>query len=173
MAFDAEKEITSLWRAFHGVQDDQRNTFYQWREACLQMLGEGADPMDVALKAWEVIGIDTAKAYFPRTNLAKPNWLQAMANNFVATWMMRGAKIRLEKGANDNEVLIIWDRCPFPTAAKQYGASMAEDLAGCDMGLKTTVAQLAAFTNKKLHIETLKAIPKGQGACVRRLWVEE
>ena len=85
--------------------------------------------------------------------------------------MMR-RKIRMEKGANDNEILLIWDRCPFPTTAKQYGASMEEDV-GCDKGLQTTVEQLALFTNKKLKIETLKAIPRGEGACVRRLWVEE
>ncbi len=28
MAFDAEREITSLWRAFHGTQDDGRRFFY-------------------------------------------------------------------------------------------------------------------------------------------------
>ncbi|OPZ79207.1 MAG: hypothetical protein BWY79_00512 [Actinobacteria bacterium ADurb.Bin444] len=173
MAFDAEREITSLWRAFHGTQDDGRRFFYLWRQTALQLLGDEADPMEVALKAWENIGIDTAKSYFPRTNLSKPNWLQAIASNFVATWMMRGAKIRMEKGANDNEILLIWDRCPFPTTAKQYGASMEEDVQGCDKGLQTTVEQLALFTNKKLKIETLKAIPRGEGACVRRLWVEE
>lgn len=173
MAFDAEKEITSLWRAFHGVQDDQRRTFYLWRKAALEMLGDGADPMEVSKKAWEVIGNDTAKSYFPRTNLSKPNWLQAMANNIVATWMMRGAKIHAEKGENDNEVYLVWDRCPYPTTAKEYGASMEEDFAGCNHGLEVIVEQLAAFTNKKLKIETLKAIPKGQGCCVRRLWVEE
>lgn len=173
MAFDAQKEITSLWKAFHGAQDDGRRMFYLWRQTALELLGEDADPMDVALKAWEHIGIDTAKSYFPRTNLAKADWLTRMAGNFVGSWMMRGAKIRLEKGENENEVFIIWDRCPFPTSAKEFGATMEEDLAGCDMGLKTTVEQLAAFTNKKLKIETLKYIPRGEGACVRRLWVEE
>lgn len=173
MAFDAEKEIVSLWRAFHGTQDDGRRFFYLWRQTALQLLGDKADPMDVALKAWENIGLDTAKSYFPRIDLSRPNWLQAIAGSFVGTWMMRGAQIHMEKGASDNEVLLVWERCPFPTTAKQYGASMAEDLAGCDKGLQTTVEQLALFTNRKLRIETLKAIPKGQGTCVRRLWVEE
>ena len=37
MAFDAEREITSLWRAFHGTQDDGRRFFYLWRQTALQL----------------------------------------------------------------------------------------------------------------------------------------
>jgi len=172
-AFDAEKEITKLWAKCQAAQDEIRRTFFEVREAAIQMAGAGADPDAITLKAWEVKGKDTAKSYFPRVNVSKPTFVEDIARLFVNTWRNQGAVVRLEKSENPNEVFIVWDRCPWPTAHKQYGVSMALDVAGCDHALQTTLADVALFANRKLKIETIKAIPKGQGACVRRLWLED
>jgi hypothetical protein len=170
--FDAEQEITKLWAKCQQAQDDMRRIFYASREADLQLNPE-KDPQEVALKAYEIRGKDLAKSYFPRVNLGKADWLENIAKLFVNTWRNQGAVVRVEKSENPDEVYIVWDRCPWPTAAKNYGAPMAEDLAGCDLILQTALAEVGLFANRKLRIETTRAIPRGEGKCVRRLWLEQ
>ncbi|MCZ7663871.1 MAG: hypothetical protein M5U22_13520 [Thermoleophilia bacterium] len=170
--FDAEAEITKLWAKCQSAQDEIRRTFFQCRAAAIDMAGDGADEEAVTLKAWEMKGKDTAKSYFPRVRLDKPNLVENIAKLFVSSWRNQGAVVRLQKSENPDEVFIVWERCPWPTAHKQYGVSMALDVAGCDHALQTTLADVALFANRKLKIETVKAIPRGEGACVRRLWLE-
>ncbi len=173
MSFDAEKEIAKLWAKCQAIQDENRRTFYQSRAAAIEMAAEGTDETAVALKAWEFKGKDVAKSYFPRVRLDKPNFVENIAKLFVNSWRNQGAVVKVEPGADENEVFIIWERCPWPTTAKQHGAPMAEDVAGCDLALQTTIADVGLFANRKLKIETLKAIPRGEGTCVRRLWLEQ
>lgn len=173
MSFDAEKEIAKLWAKCQAIQDENRRTFYQSRAAAIEMAAEGTDETAVALKAWEFKGKDVAKSYFPRVRLDKPNFVENIAKLFVNSWRNQGAVVKVEPGADENEVFIIWERCPWPTTAKNYGAPMAEDVAGCDLALQTTIADVGLFANRKLKIETLKAIPRGEGTCVRRLWLEQ
>lgn len=170
--FDAEQEITKLWAKCQAAQDDIRRTFYQGREAAIQ-LNPDKDPEEVALKAYEIKGLDIAKSYFPRVNLSKPTFVEDIAKLFVNTFRNQGAVVKVEKSENPNEVFIVWDRCPWPTAAKNYGAPMAEDVRGCDLWMQTALAQVALFANRNLKIETTKAIPRGEGQCVRRLWLEQ
>lgn len=173
MSFDAEKEIAKLWAKCQAVQDENRRTFYQCREAAIQMVGDGADENAIALKAWEIKGKDVAKSYLPRIRMDKPKFVENIAKLFVNSWRNQGAVVSVEPGADENEVFIVWERCPWPTTAKQYGAPMAEDLAGCDLALQTTIADVGLFANRNLKIETVKAIPRGEGKCVRRLWLEQ
>ncbi|MBU2601675.1 MAG: hypothetical protein KKA32_05840 [Actinobacteria bacterium] len=173
MSFDAEKEIAKLWAKCQAVQDENRRTFYQCREAAIQMVGDGADENAIALKAWEIKGKDVAKSYLPRIRMDKPKFVENIAKLFVNSWRNQGAVVSVEPGADENEVFIVWERCPWPTTAKQYGAPMTEDLAGCDLALQTTIADVALFSNRNLKIETTKAIPRGEGKCVRRLWLEQ
>jgi hypothetical protein len=171
--FDAEAEITKLWAKCQSAQDEIRRAFYTWRAAAIELTGEGADETAVALKAWEYRGKDAAKSYFPRINLEKGSLVEQVGRLYVNTWRNQGAVVKLEKSDQPDEVFIVWERCPWPTAAKNYGASMAEDVAGCDLMLQTTLADVASFINRDLKIETLKAIPRGEGKCVRRLWLEQ
>jgi hypothetical protein len=170
--FDAETEIAKLWAKCQAAQNEIRQVFYEWRAAAIELAGEGADVNAIAMKAWEVRGKDTARSYFPRVNLTKGNLVEEIGKLYVNSWRNQGAVVKLEKSENPNEVFIVWSRCPWPTAAKNFGAPMSEDVAGCDLMLQTTLAEVALFANKKLKIETLKAIPRGEGKCVRRLWLE-
>jgi len=171
--FDAEAEITKLWAKCQMAQDEIRRTFYTAREAAIQMAGEAADATAIGLKQWEIKGKDLAKSYFPRVNLSKGNLVEEIAKLYVNSWRTQGAVVKLEKSENPNEAFVVWERCPWPTAAKNYGAPMSEDVAGCDLLLQTSLADVALFANKKLKIETLKAIPRGEGKCVRRIWLED
>lgn len=171
--FDAEAEITKLWAKCQGAQDEIRRAFYTWRAAAIELAGEGADKTAIALKAWETRGNDAAKSYYPRINLAKGSLAEQVGQLLVGSWRTQGAVVKMRKSENPNEVFVVWERCPWPTAAKNYGAPMSEDVAGCDLMLQTAVADIASFINRKVHIETLKAIPRGEGTCVRRIWIEE
>ncbi len=51
MAFDAEKEISKLWRNLHSAQGEIGRTWYRWRQAALDMAGPGANSLEVSLKA--------------------------------------------------------------------------------------------------------------------------
>jgi hypothetical protein len=170
--FNAEAEIAKLWAKCQAAQDEIRRAFYAWRAAAIEMAGEGADETAIALKAWETRGKDVAKTYFPRINLEKGSVVEQIAKLYVNSWRNQGAVVKLQKSENPDEVFIVWERCPWPTAAKNYGAPMTEDVAGCDLLLQTALADVSLFINRNLKIETLKAIPRGEGSCVRRLWLE-
>jgi len=58
MPVNAEKEITKLWRSLHNAQGEICKTFYRWREVALEVAGTDVKPLDVALKAAEMMGKD-------------------------------------------------------------------------------------------------------------------
>ena len=172
MAVDPEKEISGLWNALRGAQDATRRTFYQMRQAAIECAGTGANPFDTGIRCWELLGKDTGKSYLPRMNLLKgeEGLLMSVARAFQGLWSTNGAVVEIEKGQNAGEVLVKWTRCPWPTSAKEYGASMKEDLTGCDRYLQTFVDEVNAFLGTDLKVETQKAIPSGDGVCLRRIY---
>ena len=76
MPVDAEKEITKLWRALHSAQNEIGKTYYRWRQVAVEFAGDGAKPLDVALRAAEVFGKDIGKSLLPRMN-----WLRLRSTN--------------------------------------------------------------------------------------------
>ena len=46
MPVNATKEITTLWRNLHSVQDENCKTFYRWRETALEVVGIGSEGRD-------------------------------------------------------------------------------------------------------------------------------
>ncbi len=172
MPFNTEKEVTKLWRALHGAQAEVGKTFYRWRKAALEIAGPDADPTEVGLKAAEVIGGEIGRALIPRLNWLKGEdvWLQNLGKAIAANWTNHGATVSLKKGQQDHELLIEWSRCPWPTWAKDHGVKMEEDVVCCDRILQTLLEDVNLFFNVDYRIETLKAIPRGQGACVRRIY---
>ena len=56
MPVNAEKEITKLWRTLHAAQGELCKTYYRWREVALEFAGPDTKPVDVALKAAEMMG---------------------------------------------------------------------------------------------------------------------
>jgi len=172
MPVDAEKEITRLWKSLHGAQDEIGRTYYRWRKAALELAGPDAKPLEVGLKTAEIMGGEIGRGFLPRLNWLKGEeaWLQGLAKSIAANWANHGAQVALEKGEHGHEVLIKWTRCPWPTFAKEYGADMEEDVLCCDRILESILEDVNVFFNVNYRIETLKAIPRGQGCCVRRLY---
>ncbi|MBN2034623.1 MAG: hypothetical protein JW836_15230 [Deltaproteobacteria bacterium] len=172
MAFDAEKEITKLWGNLRSTQTEIGRTYFRWRQAALDLAGPTADPLEVSLKAAEVIGKELAKQSLPRLNWLKGEeaWVKSLAGGIAAQWIMQGAVVKVEKGEKPTEAFIRWERCPWPSYAKEYGIKMEEDVLCCDRILETILPDVNAFFNVNYKIETLKAIPRGQGVCLRRLF---
>jgi hypothetical protein len=175
MSFDAEKEISKLWSALHNAQGEIGRMYFRWRQAALKVAGPDADPLDVSLKAAEITGAELGKASLPRLNWLKGEeaWLRSLAGGIALNWIGHGAIVKVEKGESPFEVFIKWERCPWPTFAKAYGVSMEEDVLCCDRILQNILPDVNAFFNVNYKIETLKAIPRGQGVCLRRLYKEE
>jgi hypothetical protein len=172
MAVHPEKEISGLWRALQGSQGATRRTFYQMRQALLEVAGPEANPLDVGVKAWEIIGKDMGKSYLPRMNLLKgiEGLMMNVARAYQGLGTTNGAVVKIDKGENPNELFIKWERCPWPTSAKEHGVPMKEDLLGCDKYLQTFLDEVNEFLGTNLKIETQKAIPSGDGVCLRRLY---
>jgi hypothetical protein len=172
MAFDAEKEISKLWRNLHSAQSEINRIWYRWRQAALDIAGPDAKPMEVSLKAAVITGREIGKGFLPRLNWLKGEeaWLINLANSYAGQWINHGAIVKVEKGGNPFEVFIKWERCPWPTFAKEYGVKMEEDVLCCDRILQSALTDVNVFFNVDYKIETLKAIPRGEGMCLRRLY---
>ncbi|MDH5696088.1 MAG: hypothetical protein OEZ00_05730 [Dehalococcoidia bacterium] len=174
MPVDLQREMGKLHGALGGAQSVIKTTFYEWRQTALELAGPDANPLDIILKFWEIAGKDVGKNFFPALNMLKGEeaFMVSLARALAGTGIANGAVVKVEKGENPNEVFIKWERCPWPTFAKRYGASMEEDLLGCDKFLQTIVDEVNLFFNTNFKLETQKAIPKGQGVCLRRLYKE-
>ena len=172
MAFDAEREVSKLWRALHGAQDEIGRTYYRWRRSALELAGPDADPLEVSLRTATIMGQEIGKGMLPRLNWLKGEaaWTQALARQIAAHWQMQGALVEVGAGEEEGELLITWTRCPWPTFAKEYGAPMEEDVQCCDRILQSLLQDVNLLFNVDYRIETLRAIPRGEGACVRRLF---
>lgn len=172
MAFDAEKEISRLLGSLHSAQSEIGRTYFRWRQAALAIAGPNANPLDVSLKAAEIIGKELGKQSLPRLNWLKGEeaWLRSLAGGIAMQWILQGAVVKVEKGEKPTEMFIKWERCPWPTYAKEYGVKMEEDVLCCDRILQSILPDVNTFFNVNYKIETLKAIPRGQGVCLRRLF---
>lgn len=174
MDFNCEKELKKMLSKFEALGNICRALFYEWREAAIKNAKDGVTPEQLVLDAWEVVGHDTAKAYFPGMDVSKgkAHFLKQVARAIVNSSTMMGETARMEKGKDENELLVIWDRCPWPDFARRYDVDMEEDVKGCDMWFITVINDLNELFNTKVKLETLEAIPRGDGKCVRRLTIE-
>ena len=172
MPVDAEREINRLHGALRGAQGAIKATHYEWRQTALELAGPDADPIVIALKFWEIAGKDLAKGFLPTLNKSKGEeaLMMSVARLLAATGTANGAVVKVEKGESPDELFIKWERCPWPTSVKRYGASMKEDLLGCDKFLQTIVSEFNGFLDTNFKLETQKAIPSGNGMCLRRLY---
>lgn len=175
MPVDPELEISNLWKQLHGVQDASKRSFFVWRQVALALAGPEAKPLDIMLKAWEAQGKDAAKSFFPRLRWDKKKGEQGfmldVARLYATAWARDGAVVKVEKGANPNEVFLKWERCPWPSFADEYESNMEEDVQGCEKYLQTILADVNVFMNTNLKLETQKTIARGQGVCLRRLYI--
>lgn len=169
---NTEREITGLWSALQNAQKDIGRTYYRWRKAAIEATGPNAASIDISLKAAETIGADIGKGFLPRLNWLKGEeaWLKNLASSLARIWTIQGAIVKVEPGENPLEVFITWERCPWPTFAKEFGVEMEEDVLTCDRILETILKDVNLFFNVNYEIKTQKAIPRGQGKCIRRLY---
>ncbi len=172
MPVDAEKEITKLWRNLHSAQDEIGKTYYRWRQVALELAGPGAKPLDVGLRAAEAFGKDIGKSFLPRLNWLKgeETFLMNLGSAFAALWNIEGGLAKAEKGEDPAEVLIKCTRDPWPSWAKEFDVPM-EEVALCRERMYQSILEdVSVFFNISLKIELLKAIPRGQGETVMRLY---
>ena len=170
---DCESEIRVLLRKFEMLGNIERATWYEWRQAALEFAREGTKPLDIALRAWEIVGHDTAKSYFGMLDKTKDSYVEDIAKCIETSSIMMGEDAKVVKSENTEECFVRWDRCPWPEFARRYGAPMEEDVLGCDKWFQTVIADINEVFNTRVRLETLKAIPRGDCQCLRRLWVEE
>lgn len=173
MEFDCEKELKTLLSKFDALGNITRALFYEWREAAIKNAKEGVTPTDLVLDAWEVVGHDTAKAYYGMLDVSKPDFVKRIARAIVMSSTMMGESATMEKGKDDDEWFVVWDRCPWPEFARRYDAPMEEDVLGCDKWFQTVIEDINQVFGSKVGLETQAAIPRGDGKCVRRLWMEK
>jgi len=174
MPVDAEKEITRLWRSLHSAQGEICKTFYRWREVTLEFAGPDVKPLDVALKASEMMGKDIGKGLLPRLNWLKgeEGFMLNLGRALAGIWITEGGIATAEAGENPGEVLIKCTRCPWPTAAKEYGVPMEEVALSRERLFQTILEDVNVFFNINLKIEMQKAIPRGEGMYLLRLYKE-
>ena len=106
MVVDPEKEIKKLMTKYEALQNINRATWYEWREAAIECARPDVKPIDLVLKAWEVVGHDTAKAYFGMLDVSKPSFIEDIAKCIVmsSTMMGENAKVavrNVRRDAND------------------------------------------------------------------------
>jgi hypothetical protein len=166
---DPEKEIRKLLTKFEALGNITRATWYEWRQAAIETARPEFTPLDLVLKAWEVVGHDTAKAYFGALDVSKPTFVEDIGKCIVNSSLMMGEDAKLVKGGSENEVFVQWDRCPWPEFARRYGAPMEEDVLGCDKWFTTVIEDINALFNTNVRLETQKAIPRGDQCCLRRI----
>jgi len=174
MPVNAEKEITKLWKTLQGAQGEICNTYYRWRDFAVQMAGDGADPMEIGLKAAEAFGLYIGKGMLPRLNLLKGDegFLGLVAKQLAGAWANEGAAVRVEPGEKPNEAIIRCTRDPWPTAAKTFGVPMEEVALTREKLFQAMLEDVSVFFNKPLAIEMQKAIPRGEGEWVFRLYMD-
>jgi hypothetical protein len=173
MSVDPEKEIRKLMTKFEALGNITRATWYEWRQAAIECARPEFKPLDLVLKAWEVVGHDTSKAYFTRLDVSKPSFIEDIGKCIVDSSTMMGEDAIIVKGKNENEIFVQWDRCPWPEFARRYGAPMEEDVLGCDKWFQTVIEDINELFNTSVKLETLKAIPRGDRVCLRRISMDK
>jgi hypothetical protein len=175
MAVNAEKEITKLWSNLHSAQAEICKTYYRWRQVALDVAGEGADERELALKAAYRMGKDVGKDCLPRLNWLKGEeaFLLSLGRLLAGMWAREGALTSAEQGEDGGEVYIRCTRCPWPSVAKQYGVPMEEVALVRERFFEAILEDVSVFFNIGLGIEMLKAIPRGEGEYLLRLYKKE
>ncbi len=99
--------------------------------------------------------------------------LGGLGKALAGTWNSDGASATAEKGENPSEVIISCTRDPWPSWAKEYGVPMEEVALSREKLFQSIIEDVSLFFNIPLKIEMLKAIPRGQGETVLKLYKTE
>jgi hypothetical protein len=175
MQFDAEKEIGKVLSGLRAAQGEIGKTFYRWRQVALEYAGDGVDPLAVGLRAAEVFGKDIGKQLLPRLNWLKGEaaFLMNLGRSLAQLWVVDGGVATAEKGETPTEVFIHCTRDPWPTWAKTFDVPMEEVALSREKMLRSILEDVSVFFNIPLDIEVQKAIPRGEGMWMIRLFKKE
>ena len=175
MPVNAEKEITKLWKDKQAAQGEICNTYYRWRDFAVGLAGEKADPMTVALDAAEAFGRYIGKGMLPRLNLLKGDaaFVGMVAKQLAGTWENEGALVTVEPGETPTEAVIRCKRDTWPTAAKTFDVPMEEVTRTREKLFESMLVDIRVFFNRPLAIEMQKAIPRGEGEWVFKLYMKK
>jgi hypothetical protein len=122
MTVDPEKELRTLLNKFDALGNITRATWYEWRQAAIETARPEFTPLDLVLRAWEVVGHDTAKAYYHMLDKSKPTFIEDIAKCIVMSSTMMGEDAEIVESENENEVLrhVVQNCNQRPERAVQY-----------------------------------------------------
>jgi len=146
-----------------------RAQHFAWREAVRRMCPE-VDPGEVADCMWALTGERTAAAYLTHIDRDGPLALEA-ARSIAFSSRCMGEDATAEAG-DHGEAFVRHAACPWFRWHEDRGLTK-EDRPGCDRWFQKTTAGLSEALGVDLRVETLAALPDGDDACIRRLWVAD
>jgi hypothetical protein len=121
-----------------------------------------------------MMGKDIGKSFLPRLNWLKGEdaFMLNLGRALAGLWNTEGGLAAAEPGENPGEAFVRCTRCPWPTAAKEFGVPMEEVALTRERLFQSILEDVNVFFNIQLNIEMLKAIPRGQGEYLFRLYKE-
>ncbi|MEN8148201.1 MAG: hypothetical protein ABFS86_00150 [Planctomycetota bacterium] len=154
-------------KRFKVLVEINRASHFAWREA-VQRLCPDVDPTEVVLEMWRITGEQTADAYLGRIDPAGD-----LANQFAASivWSSQCMGEDALLAAGEGEWFVVHEACPWHRWHEKHGL-LHEDRPGCDAWFTATVDRINQKLGTKLRFETLSALPDGDAACRRRIWVD-
>ncbi|GAB4161538.1 MAG: hypothetical protein Fur0037_28120 [Planctomycetota bacterium] len=145
-----------------------RAQHFSWREAVAELCpGREAE---VVRRMWEITGRKTAEAYLKRIDRERPLPLQ-VAESVVWSSQCMGEDARVELRDGDPSAYVRHADCPWFHWHRRLSL-LGEDRPGCDSWFSTLVGEINRALGTALRVETLGSLPDGDGACVRRFWME-
>jgi hypothetical protein len=99
--------------------------------------------------------------------------MMILGKALAGLWIGDGGLASLEKGENPGEIFIKCTRDPWPTWAKEFGVPMEEVALSRERMYQAILEDVSVFMNIPLKIEMQKAIARGQGETVMRLYKAE
>ena len=99
--------------------------------------------------------------------------MMILANALAGLWNTDGGLAMAEKGNSPGEIFIKCTRDPWPSWAKEFGVPMEEVALSRERMCQAILEDVSVFMNIPLKIEMQKAIARGQGETVMRLYKAE
>jgi 2,4-dienoyl-CoA reductase (NADPH2) len=170
---EIEKEIhkieVPIETRFSLLCEITRATHFGWRETVCEFLKD--IPAEKLVKRfWEITARDTAKGYLRRIDPSKPLPAQ-IAREMVSSSVIMGEDAKLIIGKDENEAYVHHDGCPWYDWHLRLHL-VEEDEPGCSAWFYKTVEYINQKLGTNVKIETIKALPKGDICCLRRIWVD-
>ncbi len=153
-----------LEQRYRVLAEIARASHFTWREAVRRRCPE-TDPREVVLEMWEITGVRTAEAYLRRLD-PEGDVARQVAASIVWSSRCMGEDARLLPGEREGEWLVRHDACPWHRWHEEQGL-LDEDRPGCDRWFQTVVRTVNERLGTRLSVETLSALPDGDGCCLR------